>query len=270
MANSNKKLFNEEILMHFFQNSGQYVIKPKGVKLLNIILRLLNERIEIPLGFEEVYLPKIIPFRTVETAGIVDKWNDYLISVLPYGETKGVKEQFIMDPLQCLAFYQAFENQVVDVSQGAIKWYDHSGPTYRNENLDKIKPNVKQREFHRAEFVYLGTEEQVRKTRDDGLGRLEKLCQELGLKTRIVYGNSCYQEGGDILDLEIYLPKEKEWLELAGAAVLFDINTSRFKITSTKNENLWSGCLGIGLNRFMYALIAYHGTDIKKIEEMVN
>ncbi|MBT4541270.1 hypothetical protein HOC35_07190 [Candidatus Woesearchaeota archaeon] len=268
--NSDEDLFNKEILMHYFQNSGQYIIKPKGVKLLNTILKLLSERIETPLGFEEVYLPKIIPFKTAETAGIIDKWDNYLISVMPYGETKGVEEHYLMDPLQCLAFYQAFKNQVVDVSNGAIKWYDHSGPTYRNEDLDKIRSSIKQREFHRAEFVYLGTEEQVRETRDQGLENLEQLCQDLGLKTRIVEGDSCYQEGGDIVDLEIYLPQEDEWLELAGGAILFDITTKKFNISSTTNENLWSGCLGIGLNRFMYAMVAYHSTNIEKDYGVVN
>ena len=236
--------------------SGQYAILPQGVKILNKLLCLLNQYIEKEVGFEEVYLPKIIPEETLEKAEIINRWNDYLISVLPFGKTKGVKERYAMDPLQCLACYQLLEGERLDVSKGPLKWYDHSGPTYRNEDLDKIRPGVKQREFHRAEFVYIGTEEQVKETRNKCLIQLKKLCNDLRLKHRVVEGDSCYHKGGDIKDIEVYIPQRKEWLELAGAAVLYDITTSRFNIKGKDGEKLWSGCVGIGLDRFIYAVVA--------------
>jgi len=159
-------LFKPEIIGEFVKDSGQYLILPKGTRILNGLKLLLVEYVSDSVGFEEVVLPKIAPLNSFKKAGILGKWDDYLISAKPFFLTNGVKDEYIMDPLQCTAFYQFHENKRIDVMAGPIKWYDYSGPTYRNEDTDKIFPCVKQREFHRAEFMYLGTREQVVETRE--------------------------------------------------------------------------------------------------------
>ncbi|MBS3122485.1 hypothetical protein J4434_06405 [Candidatus Woesearchaeota archaeon] len=275
-------LFESEILGEFVKNSGQYIILPKGTKILNGIYALLNKYIRDSIGFEEVVLPKIAPVDTFRKAGILSKWDNYLISVKPFSQTKGVKEEYLMDPLQCTAFYQFHENKIIDVSKGPRKWYDRSGPTYRNEDSDKIFPSIKQREFHRAEFMYLGTKEQVIETRETCLAQLEKLCHDLGLRYRIVVGSGCYQlkegeipapesvEEIPIKDLEIYCQGHKNkdgepYLEVVGSSILADTMTSRFNIRGSNGEELWSGCTGIGLNRLMYAIISTYGTEFENL-----
>lgn len=133
----------ENILRELVPGSGQYVILPKGVKILNRILGIISI-FQTGMGFEQVYLPKILPVETLRKAGIIGKWDPYLLSVNPYSETKGVTEEYLMDPLQCLACYQALEGERLDVSQKPIKWFDCSGPTYRNENLERIEAGVRQ------------------------------------------------------------------------------------------------------------------------------
>lgn len=275
-------LFEAEIIGEFVKNSGQYIILPKGTKILNGLKYLLSEYVRDSVGFEEVILPKIAPVDSFRKADILGRWDDYLISVRPFSATNGVKEEYIMDPLQCTVFYQFHENKIVDVSKGPLKWYDHSGPTYRNEDSNKIIPSVKQREFHRAEFMYLGTKEQVIETRENCLVQLEKLCVDLGLRYRIVVGSGCYQlkdgelklpeslEEIPIKDLELYCPGHKNkdgepYLEIVGSSVLGDAMTSRFNIRGKDGEELWGGCTGIGLNRLIYALISNYGTDLEKM-----
>ncbi|MBU2561811.1 MAG: hypothetical protein KKD17_05935 [Nanoarchaeota archaeon] len=274
------ELFESEIIGEFVKGSGQYVILPKGTSILNGLCRLIDEYVKEAAGFEEVVLPKIAPVDSFRKADILGRWDDYLISAKPFSSTKGVKEEYIMDPLQCTAFYQFHENMKVDVSRGPRRWYDHSGPTYRNEDIEKIVPSVKQREFHRAEFMYLGTREQVIQTRERCLAQLERLCDDLGLRYRIVVGSGCYQlkdgelkmpeslEDIPIKDLEIYCPgyrnKDGEpYLEVVGSSVLADTMTSRFNIRGQDGEELWSGCTGIGLNRLMYAIISTYGTGLE-------
>lgn len=274
-------LFKSEILGEFVRNSGQYVILLKGTKILSVIYSLLEEYLRVPLNFEEVVLPKIAPVDTFRKADILSKWDDYLLSVKPFSQTKGVKEEYLMDPLQCTVFYQFFENKTLNASKIPVKWYDRSGPTYRNEDLNKIEASVKQREFHRAEFIYLGTKEQVIETRETCLVQLEKLCQDLGLRYRIVVGGGCYQlkeeeipapeslEEIPIKDLEIYIPHQDRWLEVVGSSVLANTMTSRFNIRGSNGEELWSGCTGIGLNRLMYALISNYGTEIENLQKVL-
>jgi seryl-tRNA synthetase len=273
-------LFKEEIIGEFVKGSGQNVILPKGTRILNGIYSVLNQYLKEAIGFEEVVLPKIAPVDTFRKAGILGKWDDYLESVKPFGKTNGIAEEYLMDPLQCTIFYQFLEGKVVDVSNGPIRVYDRSGPTYRNEDLDKIKPLVKQREFHRSEFVYVGTKEQVIETREKCISQMEKLCEDLRLRYRIVVGTGCFQlDNGEIKmpetaeeipikDLEIFCHGYKNptdgssYLEVVGSSVLADMQTSRFNIKSKDGKELWSGCTGIGLDRLMYALITNYGTNV--------
>jgi len=172
--------------------TGQYVILPKGMEILNDIYELLQKYVVKPLNFEQVALPKMAPVETFEKASLVDfpdgrqrqsdfpwSWDQYLLTVVPFGETKGVEEPYILDPLQCTVFYEFFKGKTVEVSEKALKWYDRSGPTYRNESLESLVPGVKQREFHRAEFIYLGTQDQVIEARESALGQIESIFQDL-------------------------------------------------------------------------------------------
>ncbi|MFC1768985.1 aminoacyl--tRNA ligase-related protein [Nanoarchaeota archaeon] len=261
-------LFERKIVGEFVKNSGLYVIFPKGTSILNKIYGSLEDSLRDEIGFEELVLNKIIPVETIRKADMLGKWDDYLIVVRPFSSTKGVEEDYILDPLQCTAAYQLMENEVIDTSEGPRKWYDRSGPTYRNEDLDKLEPLVKQREFHRSEFIYVGTKEQIIETRERCLAQLENLCEDLGIKYRIVVGSGCYQlKNGEIKmpesieeipikDLEVYIPFQKRWLEMAGSSVLAQTQTSRFNIKGTDDKYLWSGCTGVGLERFIYAVVA--------------
>lgn len=272
-------------------NQGQYVILPKGMKILNGIYDVLQKYLVEPLDFEEVVLPKMAPVETFEKASLVDfsdgrqrqssfpwSWDQYLQAVKPFGETEGVKETFILDPLQCTIFYQFFEGKKVDVSEKPVKWYDRSGPTYRNESLDSLFPGVKQREFHRSELVFLGTQEQVIDTRECALKQIEFLCQSLDLNYRLVVGGSCHRledhevreptslEDIPVKDVEIYCPGYG-YLEVSGNAIMGSVLTSRFSIAGTNGEELWSGCSGLGLNRMMYAIVSNDKTA--KLSELL-
>jgi seryl-tRNA synthetase len=235
---------------------GQYLFLPKAVRKLNQIKKLIQKYVQDEVGFEEVWIPKTIPEKTIgeDRANILGIWDQYLLAVNPYGETEGLEETHILDPLQCLALYQALENETLESLP--LRYFDVSGPTYRNEDISKIEVLVKQREFHRAEFVYIGTPAQVRETRDGCLGQLVNLCTDLGLEHRVVEGDGCYQENGDIKDIEVYIPQDNLWLEVAGAAVLYEHLVKAFNITFPQQE-LWSGCTGIGLERMLYSVLSY-------------
>lgn len=262
-------VFEADYMVEFIQGSGHYVILPRGTELLDNIQALLEKWIRQPLDYDRVCLPKMAPVETFRKANILGKWDSYLLSAKPFGDTEGVEEEYLLDPLQCTTFYQFHEDKKVNMSKGPRKWHDNSGPTFRNEDLDKHELGIKQREYHRSEFIYLGTREQVIETREETLTRLERLCEELGLQYRIVVGGGCYElkdgemhepeseEEIPIKDLEVYLPHQDRWLEVAGSSVLGNTMARRFNIEGTNGEELWSGCTGIGLERMMYAIVAY-------------
>lgn len=268
-------LFESGLIAEFVRGSGQYVMLPKGARLINAVRTMLSREIGTGMGFEEIILPKAAPLDTFRKAGLLGRWDSYLISATPYSSTKGVTDSYILDPLQCTALYQFLENRVYSSESLPLKWLDSSGPTYRNEDSDRLEPLIRQREFHRSEFVYIGSRKQVTEARGECISRMESMCAELGLGYRIVVGSGCYQvQEGElespkntdeipILDIEVYCPDMGggTFLEVAGCAVLAAMITSRFNIRGEDGQALWSGCTGIGLERMAYAIIANHGTD---------
>lgn len=270
------------IYSDFVKNSGQITILPEGMKILRIISENLKNQLIEKTGFEEVMLPKMVPVDTIRKADILYKWDDYLISARPFSHTNGVREEYILDPLQCTGFYQIFENKILKKDELPILWHDSSGPNYRNEDLSKIKFLRKQREFHRLEFIYLGKKEQVIGTRERCLIIIEEFLRKLSIRYRLVVGGGCYQLHEDeiekperyeqipIKDIEIYIPQDDSWLEVSGLSILYETMTKRFNIRSEDGEKLWSGCTGIGLERLLFSVISYHGTYIEDIKAIIN
>jgi seryl-tRNA synthetase len=265
-------LMEPDVFGELKEKSGRYVILPKGVRIVNALRSLLDMYVGKPLGFEEVFLPKIAHLEIFRKAGILGRWDRYLMAVKPFSDLQSDGGGYLLDPLQCTSFYEFHEGKVIDTDAGPVRWCDCSGPTYRYEDSDRIAPLIKQREFHRFEFMYAGTQRQVIRIRERCLSRLERLCADLGLGYRIVVGAGCYQirkNGGKppqtqdeipIKDLEIYCPGYG-YLEAAGCAVLGTTLTSRFGIRSRNGEKMWSGCTGIGLERMVYALVANYGSE---------
>ena len=69
-------------------------------------------------------------------------------------------------------------------------------------------------------------------------------------------------------DLEIYLPyrgdrENSEWLEIAGCFVhqLKFINS--FKIKEMKKREIWTGCTGLGVTRWVAAFLSTYGFDVE-------
>jgi seryl-tRNA synthetase len=67
------------------------------------------------------------------------------------------------------------------------------------------------------------------------------------------------------IDFEAYLPyrgprESAEWLEFQNLSIVGDKYTRAFAIKATKGE-LWSGCSGIGLERWLTAFLAQKGLD---------
>jgi seryl-tRNA synthetase len=282
-------LFKERMIDHYAgRESGLFIILPEGQRLFEVLKGLVEERIGRALGYIPITLPKISPVDTFRKANILGKWDGYLERVQPFSATNGVKEDYLMEPLQCTPLYQYLEGRVLDASDGPLKLYDASGPTYRNEDTEEISPLIKQREFHRSEFMYLGTKEQVISSREETLAKLEDLCDSLSMQYRIVVGSGCYQISDDdilfpktaeeisIKDLEVHIPagfdkrgERMHHLEVAGAAALGDIQAKRFNICASDGGHLWSGCVGVGLERLMYAFLAHHGFDKAAWPEIV-
>ena len=290
-----------------YPGRGQWIYGPPMAALLRAIIQLLVDRVAKPLGFEEWMFPRLVPmdvFKKLTT--YIEHLPDGVFYVcVPPRDPTAFEEfkreyvlrrelrtdllkqilgepEYIMEAIQCTAFYQFFSGEIVRIEDLPVKAYEVLGGwTWRNE-AGGVEGLVRTNEFLRMEMVFLGTPDQVTEIRNKVTDlTLEVLEKDLDMEWRIVAGAPFYlspQEASkrmiDIshinkiptLDIEVYLPyrgsREKaEWLEITAASVHRDFYVKNFRIKEAKDREIWTGCVGHGLSRWAAGFLARYGFD---------
>jgi len=296
----------------------QWVYTPPFAYLINMVKSLFLEEVVKPLGFVEVIFPKIYPvevgLKTGHLKGVV---NSMLFASLPgtydiseYEELIDYMSVFDEVPreelarhlrlpshflcfAQCEPFYQFLSKEIFNDDSLPVKWYDHSGPSFRWEagGLYGVERLI---EFHRVEVVWLGLPKQVLEIRDQLLKRYEVFMDEvLNLEWRWAWVTPWYleQEGVTVelkeidlnrpgtIDFEVWLPykgsrnDKKSWLEVGNISVHGTKFTSPFKIKHNKGKVLWTGCSGFGIERWTLGFLAQKGFNPenwpKRVQEYI-
>ncbi|MCD6461900.1 MAG: serine--tRNA ligase [Thermoplasmata archaeon] len=188
---------------------------------------------------------------------------------------------------QCPIIYWSFQGETVADTEFPILVFDRTANSNRYESggrhgIERVD------EFHRIEPVYIGTPEQLKELRERLVERYRHVFNDiLDLEWRMAWVTPFYlqqagQTGGDTeegdehlkgtMDFEAYLPyrgtrEESEWLEFQNLSIVGDKYTRAFNIKSQSGLELWSGCSGIGLERWTAAFLAQKGLDPGKWPE---
>ncbi len=179
---------------------------------------------------------------------------------------------------QCPTIYWWLSGRTLPTGELPLKIFDGSAVSNRYESggrhgLERVD------EFHRIEPVYVGTPEQLLDLREELLKRYAHVFDTiLELEWRTAWVTPFYmQQAGAVgvedaqerikgtIDFEAYLPyrgtrEASEWLEFQNLSIVGDKYTRAFTIKTQKGE-LWSGCSGIGLERWLTAFLAQKGLD---------
>ncbi len=179
---------------------------------------------------------------------------------------------------QCPTTYWWLSGRTLAQENLPLKIFDRAAISNRYESggrhgLERVD------EFHRIEPVYLGTPEQLLELRKQLLARYAHVFDHvLELEWRTAWVTPFYMvQSGEVgvedetqriegtTDFEAYLPyrgprETAEWLEFQNLSIVGDKYTRAFTIKAQKGE-LWSGCSGIGLERWLTAFLAQHGLD---------
>jgi len=177
---------------------------------------------------------------------------------------------------QCPMIYWSFKGKTISEESLPIFVYDKTAVSGRYESggrhgIERVD------EFHRIEPVYIGTREQLLSLRGKLIERYKHVFNDIfDLEWRMAWVTPWYmQQAGKIgetgeqdcgtIDFEAYMPyrgdrKKSEWLEFQNLSILGDKYVKSFNIKSQKSE-LWSGCSGIGLERWTTAFLAQKGLD---------
>jgi len=286
---------------------GQWLYTPLLVRLINALKELFLDEVVRPLGFEEAIFPKMYPlevglktghllgvvnymvFASIPKSYNVSEFEELIDYMYVYNDPNPEKlAQYLRPPsyflcfAQCEPFYWFFEDVTLDDSALPIKWYDHSGPSFRWEagGIHGIERVI---EFHRVEVVWLGKPEQVINIRNELLDRYEYFMDKvLDLEWRWAWVTPWfYEHSGQIseelkeldinrpgtIDFEAWLPyrgdraEHKSWLEIGNISLHGTKFTGPFRVKHNKNETLWTGCSGFGVERWLIAFLAQKGFD---------
>ncbi len=179
---------------------------------------------------------------------------------------------------QCPVMYWSLKGETLADDSLPLRIFERTANSCRYESggrhgMERVD------EFHRIEPVYIGTGEQMTELRDGMLERYKHVFNDiLELEWRMAWVTPFYmQQSGSMgiedderkitgtIDFEAYMPyrgsrKESEWLEFQNFSIVGDKYTRAFNIKSQTKE-LWSGCSGIGLERWSIAFLAQYGLD---------
>lgn len=290
-----------------YPGRGQWIYMPPMAALVRAIVQLLVERVAKPLGFEEWMFPRLVPMEVYKrlTTYIEHLPDGVFYVCVPPRDPSAFEEfkrefklrrelrtdllknilgepEYIMEAIQCTAFYQFFSGEIVRLEDLPVKAYEVMGGwTWRNE-AGGVEGLVRTNEFLRMEMVFLGSPDQVIELRNRVTElTIEVLEKDLDMEWRLVAGAPFYlspQEASkrliDVshidkiptLDVEVYLPyrgprDEAEWLEITAASVHRDFYVENFRIKEAKGRQIWTGCVGHGISRWATGFLARHGFD---------
>jgi len=283
---------------------GKWFFYPKAAAIMKAMEKIAIKEIMEPLGFQEVIESHIVPFdiwlKTGHLEGMpgeiyyisepatrdVEKWERFvdLTKITKNVPSEELKENLAVPSAgicyaQCPMIYWSLKGKTIAEESLPILIYDKTAVSNRYESggrhgIERVD------EFHRIEPVYIGTKEQLLKLREKMLERYKHVFNEIfDLEWRMAWVTPWYmqqagkthdegtQETGTI-DFEAYMPyrgnrDKSEWLEFQNLSILGDKYIKAFTIKAQKSE-LWSGCSGIGLERWATAFLAQKGLDPDK------
>jgi seryl-tRNA synthetase len=200
--------------------------------------------------------------------------KEELSKLLAYPETSGCFAQ-------CPVLYWGLSNSTIANDSLPLLVYDKAANSSRYESggrhgIERVD------EFHRIEPVFIGTPEQSVEAKDKMVERYKHVFENiLELEWRTAWVTPFYMEQAGVIpmkddekkvigtiDFEAYMPyrgtrEKSEWLEFQNLTIVGDKYMKAFNIKAQKGE-LWSGCSGIGLERWTAAFLAQKGLDPKK------
>jgi seryl-tRNA synthetase len=187
---------------------------------------------------------------------------------------------------QCPSFWPFLQGETLANDCLPIRIFDRSGTSHRYES-GGIHGIERVDEFHRIEILWLGTAEQTVETADklheayrhvfEDLLELEWraarvtpwfMAQEGMIETETESSCGCGSRIGTT-DYEAFLPYNKSWLEFQNVSINGDKYPTGFNVKIQSGVDCWSGCSGIGLERWTAAFLAQKGLDMDKWPEAV-
>jgi seryl-tRNA synthetase len=276
---------------------GQWIYGPQPIQLFRAFSSLVEDEILGPFGFSEMVFPKVdtwdVLSRSGHAKGVYPEiyyvctpktrdpgfWEDVADTYKVTGEVPvGMLRDRIDGPIgalcyaQCPSFWPFVQGRTIANTSLPVKIFDRSGTSHRYES-GGIHGIERVDEFHRIELVWFGTVEQTTRLAEElhraytrvfnELLELEWRCARVTPWFMAQEGmvGPCGCDSVGTTDYEAYLPYSAGWLEFQNVSVNGDKYPKGFNVKIQSGEECWSGCSGIGLERWTAAFLSQKGFD---------
>mgnify|MGYP000846720694 FL=1 len=279
---------------------GQWIHGPQSTRIFRTFEKIVFEELLEPLGYREMIFPKLVTWEVWMKSGHAKgiypeiyyvcppqtRDPDYWEEVADYYKvthevpTKLLKEK-IAEPIggmcyaQCPPFWMYVTGETLPNDEIPIKVFDRSGTSHRYES-GGIHGIERVDEFHRIEIVWIGTKEEVIKCAEELHERYMYIFNDiLDIEWRKARVTPWFMAQEGLLglaeentvgttDYEACLPyrgPDGEWLEFQNVSINGDKYPKGFNVKLQSGEELWSGCSGVGLERWAAVFLAQKGLD---------
>jgi seryl-tRNA synthetase len=276
---------------------GQWIYGPEATHLFRTFEQIVLDEIIKPLGYSEMIFPKLDTWDVWKKSGHAQGVYPEIYFVCPpktrdpafweevmdyYKVTHEVPLELVKDKIdlpiggmcyaQCPTFWGFLQGMTLPSKELPVKVFDRSGTSHRYES-GGIHGIERVDEFHRIEIVWLGTREQ-------SLSEAEKLkaCYKhifediLELHWRMAWVTPWFMaqegktglsemQGAGTVDYEAVLPYNGNWIEFQNLSVNGEKYPKGFTVKAQSGDILWSGCSGVGLERWTSAFLSQKGLD---------
>ncbi len=278
---------------------GQWIFGPQITKVFRTLEQIIEEEVLRPLGYHEMIFPKVVAWDVWKKSGHAKGIYPEMYYVCPpktrdeaywedvidhYKVTLEVPLDMIKEKIdkpiggmcyaQCPPGWGFLEGETLPDDILPICVFDRSGTSHRYES-GGIRGIERVDEFHRIELVWIGTPEQIAEHSKKLQERYKNIFEDiLDLQWRMAWvtpwfmaqegtgGLSEKKEVGTI-DYEAFMPYSKKWMEFQNVSNNGGKYPAGFNVKLQSGKELWSGCSGIGLERWVAAFFAQKGLDMK-------
>jgi seryl-tRNA synthetase len=276
---------------------GQWIYGPEGTHLFRVLERIVLEEIIEPLGYREMIFPKLVTWDVWKKSGHALGVYPEIYYVCPpktrdpefweevmdhYKVTREVPVELVKEKIdnpiggmcyaQCPPSWVFFQGRTLPNEDLPIRIFDRSGTSHRYES-GGIHGIERVDEFHRIEIVWMGTQEQVKEEAERLKACYKKIFEEiLELRWRMAWVTPWFMaqegktglaemSGAGTVDYEAILPYSGDWIEFQNLSINGDKYPRGFNVKAQSGEQLWSGCSGVGLERWTSAFLGQKGLD---------
>ena len=276
---------------------GQWIYGPQATAVFRTFEKIVLEEILRPLAYREMIFPKLDTWDVWKKSGHAQGVYPEIYFVCPpktrdpafweevmdyYKVTHEVPLELVKEKIdlpiggmcyaQCPTFWGFLQGMTLPNEELPICVFDRSGTSHRYES-GGIHGIERVDEFHRIEIVWLGTKEQVLAEKEKLTACYKHIFEdilELTWRTAWVTPWFMAQEGktglsemtgAGTVDYEAVLPYNGNWIEFQNLSVNGEKYPKGFTVKAQSGEALWSGCSGVGLERWASAFLSQKGLE---------